>query len=258
MSGARRTAIVTGASRGIGRATAIRLARDFDNVAVIARSPDGLDSTADAARALGAKALPLPMDLREPAAAEVVVTRVLDRFGRIDALINVAGAVPQTDLFAMGDEEWSDGFSLKFHGARRLTLRAWDALRRASGSVVFLSGSSAITPKASLAAVGTINAAISALAKAFAERGTVEGVQVNSILPGPVMTDRRRSMLEKYAAAHRLGYEEAVVRYASETGIERYGTPEDIAALIAFVVSPPARWMTGASLRMDGGEIRAV
>ena len=121
-----------------------------------------------------------------------------------------------------------------------------------------MSGSSAITPKASFAAVGTINAAISALAKTFAERGIAEGVQVNSVLPGPVMTDRRRSMLEKYAATHNLGFDQAIVRFAEETGITRYGTPEDIAALIAFIVSPPAHWMTGSMLRVDGGEIKAV
>ena len=123
---------------------------------------------------------------------------------------------------------------------------------------MFMSGTAAITPKASLAAVGTINAAISALAKAFAERGVKEGVQVNAVLPGPVMTDRRRSMLQKYAAAHTLDLEQATESFAKETGITRYGTPEDIASLIAFLLSPPARWMTGTTLRMDGGEIKSV
>ena len=209
-------------------------------------------------RAIGAEALPLALDLRNPIAADAVVIRTLEQFGRVDALVNVAGAVPQTDLFATSDDEWADGLSLKFHGTRRLTLRAWDALRQAQGSVVFISGSSAITPKASLAAVGTINAAVSALAKAFADRGVAEDVQVNSVLPGSVMTDRRRSMLEKYAAVDGIGFDEAVDRCAKETDIARYGAPEDIAALIVFLVSPPTRWMTGATLRMDGGEIKAV
>ncbi len=258
MNNGNRTAVITGASRGIGRATAIRLAEDFTNIVLVARSWDGLEEVATIVRATGREALSLPFDLREPTAANAVVTRTLDRFGRIDALINIAGAVPQADLFTMTDEEWADGLSLKFHGARRLTIQAWQALCQTKGSVVFMSGSSAITPKASFAAVGTINAAISALAKTFAERGIAEGVQVNSVLPGPAMTGRRRSMLEKYAATHNLAFEQAVERFAQETGITRYGTPEDIAALIAFIVSPPAQWMTGSMLRMDGGEIKAL
>ena len=258
MTATKRTAIVTGASRGIGRATAIRLAQDFDAIVPVARSADGLESTAAEIRAFGAGALPIAVDLRDTAAADSVIAKTLAHFGRIDALINIAGAVPQADLFAMTDAEWADGLALKFHGARRLAIRAWDALKLSNGSVVFMSGSSAITPKAAFAAVGTINAAISAMAKAFAERGVADGVQVNAVLPGPVMTDRRRSMLEKYASGKDISFDTAVVEYAHETGITRYGTPEDIAGLIAFVVSPPARWMTGATLRMDGGEIKAV
>jgi 3-oxoacyl-[acyl-carrier protein] reductase len=258
MTSEKRLAIVTGASRGIGRASALRLAESFGALVLVARNEEGLASAADAIRAAGAQALPLAIDLSQPQAAEIIVARTLERFGQIDALVNVAGAVPQTDLFAMSDEEWADGLALKFHGARRLALNAWDALIQTSGSIVFMSGSSALAPKASLAAVGTINAAISALAKAFAERGVIDGVQVNSVLPGPVMTDRRRLMLEKYAVSKGLSFGAAIEAFARETGITRYGEPRDIAELIAFVVSPRAHWMTGATLRMDGGEIKAV
>jgi len=92
---------------------------------------------------------------------------------------------------------------LKFHGARRLTIRAWDALRESKGTVVFISGNAAVIPRAGAAAVGAINAAIEALAKAFAERGIEDGVQVNSVSPGAVMTGRRLSMLERAAALRR-------------------------------------------------------
>jgi 3-oxoacyl-[acyl-carrier protein] reductase len=117
-------AIVTGASQGIGRATAVRLARDFSVIVLVARDKDKLDQTAADIRASGAEAMIYALDLREPQSAETVIKGTLESFGRIDALLNVAGAVPQIDLFEMKDAQWDDGMALKFHGARRLTMRA--------------------------------------------------------------------------------------------------------------------------------------
>ncbi|SCB12543.1 SDR family oxidoreductase [Rhizobium multihospitium] len=251
-------AIITGASQGIGRATAIRLARDFGALALVARSKDKLEDTARAAEAAGSRVLVIDADLAEPAAAQSVVDATLSAFGRIDALLNIAGAVPQIDLFDMTDQQWDDGLALKLHGARRLTIAAWSALKKTRGSVVLMSGNSAVFPKAPYAAVGTINAAIIALAKAFSDRGISDGVQVNSVLPGPVMTGRRRSYLEHWAPLHDMTVEEATAKFSQEAGIARYGEPEEIAELMAFLVSPGAHWMTGSALRMDGGEVKSV
>ncbi len=252
------TAIVTGTSQGIGRAAAIRLAKDFNAVVLVARNRDHLLETAEAVKAKGAEALIVDLDLAEQSAAKIVVEKTLATFGRIDALLNIAGAVPQIDLFDMTDEQWDAGMALKLHGARRLTIEAWPALKQANGSVVFTSGNSAIFPKAPYAAVGTINAAIAALAKAFSDRGITDGVQVNSVLPGPVMTGRRRSYLEHWAPLHNMTVDEAMERFPRDAGISRYGQPEEIAELMAFLVSPAARWMTGSMLRMDGGEVKSV
>ena len=135
--------------------------------------------------------------MREPQSVEILIQRTLDRFSRIDARLNIAGAVPQIDLFEMTDARWEDGMALKLHGARRLTIRARDALKASNGAVVLISGSAALDPKPAFAAVATINAAIIALAKAFAEQGIKDGIQVNSVVPGPVMTGRRRSFLDR-------------------------------------------------------------
>lgn len=251
-------AIVTGASQGIGAATAIRLARDFASVVLVARDGANLERTAAAAKAVGTAPLVIALDLSDPAAARGVVDQTLGRFGRIDALLNIAGAVPQIDLFEMTDAQWDAGVALKLHGARRLTIAAWPALKEAKGSVVLMSGNSALFPKAPYAAVGTINAAIVALAKAFSDRGITDGVQVNSVLPGPVMTGRRRSYLAHWAPLHDMSVEEATARFPREAGIARYGEPEEIAELMAFLVSPGARWMTGSMLRMDGGEVKSL
>ncbi len=251
-------AIVTGASQGIGRATAIRLARDFSALVLVARNRVNLEQTAEAVKAAGAEALVIAIDLSQPAAAQTVVDQALASFGRIDALLNIAGDVPQIDLFEMTDAQWEKGLALKLHGARRLTIAAWAALKAAKGSVVLISGNSALFPKAPFAAVGAINAAIVALAKAFSDRGISDGVQVNSVLPGPVMTGRRRSYLQHWAPLHDMTVEEATTEFPKETGIARYGEPEEIAELMAFLVSPGAKWMTGSTLRMDGGEVKSI
>jgi 3-oxoacyl-[acyl-carrier protein] reductase len=251
-------AVVTGASQGIGRATALRLARDFSAVVLVARNKDELEKTAADVESAGAESLSYPLDLREPQSADAVVRGTLDRFGRIDALLNIAGAVPQIDLFEMTDAQWDDGIALKLHGARRLTIRAWDALRSSNGSVVLISGSAALDPKPGFAAVAAVNAAIIALAKAFAEQGIRDGVQVNSVVPGAVMTGRRQSFFEKWAPAHNLSVDEAMKKFPEEAGISRFGKPEEIADLMAFLVSPAAKWMTGTSVRMDGGEVKGI
>ncbi|CAD6517851.1 Putative ketoacyl reductase [Paraburkholderia hiiakae] len=253
-----KVAIVTGASQGIGRSTAVRLARDFDAIAVVARNREQLEQTAAQVREAGAQALVIDIDLSRAEAARQVVEQTLAAFGRIDALLNIAGAVPQVDLFEMTDEQWEGGLALKLHGARRLTIEAWPALKASSGAVVLMSGNSAVFPKAPYAAVGTINAAIVALAKAFSDRGIADGVQVNSVLPGAVMTGRRQSYLERWAPLHHVSVEEATAKFPAEAGIARYGTPEEIAELMAFIVSPGAHWMTGTTLRMDGGEVKSI
>jgi 3-oxoacyl-[acyl-carrier protein] reductase len=251
-------AIVTGASQGIGRSAAIRLARDFSTVVLAARSGQTLEEVAEAVRAAGAEPLSLALDLSQIEASQTLVRGTLDRFGRIDALLNIAGAVPQIDLFEMTDEQWKTGMELKLHGARRLTIRAWEALKQSKGSVVFMSGSAALDPKPAFAAVASTNAAITALAKAFAEQGIKDGVQVNSIVPGAVMTGRRLSFLEKWAFAHNMSVDEAMKKFPEEAEIARYGQPEEIAELLAFMVSPAAKWMTGTSVRMDGGEVKGI
>jgi 3-oxoacyl-[acyl-carrier protein] reductase len=186
------------------------------------------------------------------------VKTTLERYGRIDALVNIAGAVPQIDLFEMTDAQWDDGAALKLHGARRLTIHAWDALKKSGGSVVFMSGSAAFDPKPGFAAVAAVNAAIIALARAFAEQGLKDGVQVNSVSPGAVLTHRRQTFFEKWAPAHNMTVDEAMKQFPQQVGIARFGKPEEVADLMGYLVSPAAKWLIGTALRIDGGEVKGI
>jgi 3-oxoacyl-[acyl-carrier protein] reductase len=253
-----RVAIVTGASSGIGKATALRLARDFSAVALAARRSGELDDVASQIRSIGAEPLVVALDLAGPDAAKALVDATYKKLGRIDAVVNVAGAVPGVDLFQMTDAQWRDGMELKFHGARRLTLAAWDALKQSKGSVVFISGNSAATPKPEAAAVGVINAAIEALSKAFAERGIADDIQVNAVSPGAVISPRRLSMLQKSAADKNLPLEQVRESFLKQVGIRRFGEVDEIADAIAHLLTPTAHWLTGTVLRVDGGEIKSM
>jgi 3-oxoacyl-[acyl-carrier protein] reductase len=251
-------AIVTGASAGIGAATAIRLGKDFSGIVLVARREEELQVTAGRVKEAGAEPLIIAADLRQIESVDQIIAKTIEKFGQIDAVINIAGAVPQIHLFEMTDEQWNDGAEMKLHGARRLTIKAWPYLKASKGSVVLTSGNSAEDPKPGFAAVATINAAIVALAKAFAEQGILDGVQVNSVLPGPVMSNRRIGFLKKWSAANNMSMEEAKAKFLEEAHIERYGEPEEIAELMAFLVSPAAKWMTGTAVRMDGGEVKSI
>jgi 3-oxoacyl-[acyl-carrier protein] reductase len=220
-----KVAIVSGASQGIGKATAIKLAESFTVLVLVARKRKELHETAEAISRLApsVKTLELAVDLLRLEAAEQVVSTTINRFGRIDAVINIAGAVPQLDPFKMTEEQWNDGLGLKLGAARRLTIQSWDQLKATKGSVIFMSGNSALTPKIGFAAVATINAAILAFSKAMADQGNKDGIQVNTVLPGAVLTDRRLNYLKRWAEIHETTPNKALEVFPAETGIERYG-----------------------------------
>jgi len=249
-----KVAIVTGASRGIGRAIALRLARDGVRVVLCARDQKALDGVAREIE--GAHAVSL--DLRAPESAARLVDAAIEAFGAIDILVNNAGATKRGEFENLSEEDWADGFALKFFGAVRLTRTAWPHLKRQAGSVVNIAGIGGRTPGAEFAIGGSVNAALLSFTKALADVGVRDGVQVNAINPGSIRTDRLARRLAAEAAKTGIGVEAAARNLVHATNTTRLGEPEDIANLVAFVVGPEGRFLQGSLIDMDGGQTKTI
>ena len=250
-----KTAIVTGASRGIGRAIALRLAADGSRVVLCARDAAALAAVADQ---IGEGAAGVPLDLRLPASPAELVRLAIGRFGQIDIVVNNAGATKRGDFLALTDDDWADGYALKLHGAVRLTRAAWPHLQAAAGSLINIAGTGGRTPGAQFTIGGSVNAALLSFTKAMADNGLRDGVQVNAISPGTVRTDRFAKRLETLAADKQIPLESAEDAFVREARVTRVGEPEDIAALVAFVASPAGRFLHGALIDMDGGATKTL
>jgi 3-oxoacyl-[acyl-carrier protein] reductase len=250
-----KVAIVTGASRGIGRAIAQTLAAEGMTIAAAARSKDQLD---DLAKSLGTDCLVQVADLRETGAARSVVEATVARFGRIDLLVNNAGATKLGDFFELSDADWDDGFALKFFGAMRLSRAAWTHLAASKGCIVNIIGIGGRTGSAEFAIGGSVNAACRLLTKALADRGVRDGVRVNAINPGSIKTDRLDIRLRRFASENRVDISEAEAAMARASGVSRFGEPREIAAAVAFLASPLCGFCHGALLDIDGGQTRTL
>jgi 3-oxoacyl-[acyl-carrier protein] reductase len=197
-------------------------------------------------------------DLREPKAPGALVAAVSTAYGRLDIVVNNAGATKRGDFLILTDDDWQDGFALKFFGHVRVVRAAWPLLKQSAGSLVTIAGTGARLPGADFTIGSSVNAACIAFAKALADRGKSDGVQVNTINPGHVETERLWRRLK--VDMERTGHDEKTVReeHRRELCITRFGVPEDIAGLIAFMVSSRGRWLHGATIDMDGGEVQAL
>ncbi len=250
-----KTAIVTGASRGIGRAIALRLGRDGANLMLCAR--DGAALTEVAAEA-GDNACVMAIDLREADAAQRVVAQALVEFGNLDILVNNAGATKRGEFLALTDEDWMDGYALKLHGAVRMVRSAWPELAQRGGSVVNIAGVGGKTPGAEFTIGGSVNAAVLSFTKALADVGVRDGVQVNAINPGTVRTDRFEQRMDALAAEKGLSRQAAEGWFVASQRVTRVGEPADIAGLVAFLVGPEGRFLHGALIDMDGGASKSL
>ncbi len=253
-----KVALVTGASRGIGAAICAELAREGMDICLVARDAGAM---ADVVAGMSNAAVQTHVhtaDLRAPDAAQKAVDAAIATFGRLDLIVNNAGATKRADFFTLTEDDWQDGFALKFHGYVRMTRAAWPHLRATKGSVVNIVGIGARGGSAEFTIGGSVNVALLNFTKAMADIGIEQGVRVNAINPGLIETDRFTRNVERTMRERGIDRDAALSFLLSASRTRRVGRPDEIGALVAFLASEKSDFMQGAIVDIDGGSNRAL
>jgi len=253
-----KTAIVTGSNRGIGRAVARALASEGASCVLCARDEQKLASVEREIKDAGGEASSVSLDLRAPDAASRLVDFTAARYGRIDIVVNNAGATKRGSFLELTDEDFVDGFALKYFAAVRMSRAAWPWLQRSGGSIVNVAGVGGRTPGPLFAIGGSVNAAMLSLTKSLAATALGAGIQVNAVNPGAIKTERLEKRLAALAETHNVSIDQAERIFVDTEEVTRIGQPEDIAKLIVFVVGPEGRFLHGALIDMDGGATKTL
>ena len=235
--------VVTGASRGLGLATATALVADGARVVLAARDQSAVQA---AAEGLGGDAVGVGADLADPATADRLVAAATDAFGRVDGALVSVGGPPPGAAIGLHDDQWRSAFDSVFLGPVRMCRAVVAALPPEGGSIALVLSTSVKAPVDGLAASNGLRPGLAMLAKTMADELGPQGVRVNGLLPGKVLTDRLRE----------LGAGDDDV--PSEIPLRRYGDPAEFGRIAAFVLSPAASYLTGAMVPVDGGMTRAL
>jgi 3-oxoacyl-[acyl-carrier protein] reductase len=241
--------VVTGGSRGLGRATAALLVAEGAHVVVTGRDPDRL---AEAVSALGERALGVVADNADPAAADEVVTSALLRWGRVDGALVSVGGPPTGTVMGTSDETWTSAFASVFVGALRIA-RAVAGAIEGPGSIAFVLSSSVKAPLADLAVSNGLRPGLAMAAKTLADELGPRGIRVNGLLPGRIGTERVAELDASTGDA-----DAARERALGSIPLARYGEPEEFARAAVFLLSPLSSFVSGVMLPVDGGMLRAL
>jgi NAD(P)-dependent dehydrogenase (short-subunit alcohol dehydrogenase family) len=249
-----RVVVVTGGSRGIGRAIAAAFAHEGAQTVLAASSQQNLDAAAKAIGNAGPKPLTFAGDLKTLEACEALHAFVKEKTGRCDVLINNAGATRSGNFLELPDAVFTDGFALKYFACVRLSRLFWPMLKEAEGRVVNIIGGAARTPDPLFLIGGSVNAAMANFSKGLSGLGKRDGVNVNVIHPGLTETDRVTTLFRQRAEATGTTPDEIRKQSLAKDGLRRIGHPEDVAELALFLCSDRARHIQGAAIAVDGGQ----
>ena len=253
-----RAAIVTGASRGIGRQIALGLAAEGCQVLLCARDPVALEAVADE---LGGAGVAYVADVAQPAAATAIVAACHRAFGRVDVVVNNAGTAEPKALADLTPEDWQRGLEVNFLAAARLSVAVLPAMRAAGwGRLVHVASISGREPDPLFAPYSAAKAALLNLSTSLSRAHAADGVLSSCVIPGVTVTELVEANAIATAERTDRTPEEVMERMLAKQGVAagRFGRPEEVAAAVVFLASEAAAWITGATLEVDGGTLRST
>ncbi len=255
-----RVALVTASSRGLGRASALALAREGVKVAICARDGKKLKATADEIAAeTGSELLAIPADMSNSRDIERVVKETLHFFGSLHILVTNAGGPPAGYFMDFDDRQWQEAFNLTMMSAVRLIRATMPHMQRAGwGRIINITSLSVKEPLDNLVLSNSIRAAVHGLAKTLANQLGPYGITVNNVMPGTIHTDRVEQLAEITARKNEQTVAEVLALQGRAVPLGRIGRPEELGAVVAFLASEQASYINGVSLPVDGGWIKAT
>ena len=253
-------AIVGGASKGLGRACAQALAQEGAAVAVCSRSQADLDKAAQEIRdTTGRDVLAFAGDLDRHETIQALVAATVQRFGRIDVLVNNSGGPPLARSHNATEEQWATALQRSLLFFARMSREALPHLKRSGrGRIINILAATVYQPIPNLALSGVTRLGVVAFMKSLADEVGRDGILVNNVCPGSIMTERMLSNVTSRARELGIPVEEALAQRAAETAVGRVGEPNELADLVAFLASSRSSYITGTTMLVDGGLVRSV
>jgi 3-oxoacyl-[acyl-carrier protein] reductase len=256
-----RVALVNAASRGIGRAIAAALAAEGAKLVISGRDEAAISrAAAEIAAQAGTEVIGVAADVSAAGTAERLAGLAADRFGGLDILVNNSGGPPRGDFADFGDDAWQDAFELLLLSVVRMVRAARPYLRASGrGRVVNIASTSVKEPIPGLLLSNSLRPAVAGLARSLADELAPELITVNNVLPGSILTDRLRAGSAQRAEQAGVHVDDLIrAEVGARVPLGRVGEPEDLAALVAYLCSAPAAYVTGQTIAVDGGLLRAI
>lgn len=258
-SGVPRVALVCAASKGLGKASAVALARDGVRVAICARGGPALAETAEAIRGAGGEVLAIEADLRRADDVTRVIETTVATFGGLDILVTNTGGPPSGPFTTLDERAWLDAIDSLLLSVVRLCRGAIPYMQaRGGGRIINITSISVKQPIEGLVLSNSLRAAVTGLAKTLSVELAPYNILVNCVAPGYTRTDRVLELSNATAVREGITPEQAERRTIDKIPLGRMGTPEECAAVIAFLASPAASFVTGVTIPVDGGWVRSL